>query len=104
MKESFFLIQEILSSIELYCSKMPTIIKNQYINSISLFWELKEDQNSMYEMFKSIEDRNIYFEYLQTLFEKEYTAYKLKVIYEKSLINFNDKLATSIHLEWNMLP
>jgi hypothetical protein len=104
MEASFFLMQEILSSIEIYCTEMPTIVKNKYINSISLFWELKEDQNSMYEMFSSIGDRNVYFKYLQTVFEKEYPRYRLKVTYEQSLVNFNDKLATSIHLEWNILP
>ena len=104
MEASFFLMQEILSSIEIYCTEMPTIVKNKYINSISLFWEVKEDQSSLWEVFKSIEDRNIYFEYIKLLFTKEFPLYELKVIYESSLLNFNDKLASCIHLEWYYLP
>lgn len=102
--ESFFLIQEILNSIEIYCNEMPIIIKNQYINSISLFWEVNENQNSVWEVFKSIEDRNSYFQYIKTLFENEYNLYKLEIKYEPSLVSFDNKLASCIHLEWNMLP
>jgi hypothetical protein len=101
--EYFFLVQEILNSIELYCYELPIITKNKYYNSISLFWEVKEDQNSVWEVFKSIEDRNIYFEYIKLLFTKEHPLYELKVIYESSLLNFNDKLASCIHLEWNYI-
>ena len=102
--ESFFLIQEILNSIELYCNDMPIIIKNQNLNSISLFWEVKEDQNTLWELFKSIEDRNSYFQYLKSVFEHEYLLYKLRIVYEPSLVEFNNKLSSTIHLEWNMLP
>jgi len=104
--ESFFLIREILDSIELYSNEIPIIIKNQNINSISLFWEVKEDQNTLWEVFKSIEDRNSYFQYLKSVFEHEHEqlSYKLRIIYEPSLVEFNNKLASSIHLEWNALP
>jgi hypothetical protein len=104
--ESFFLIREILDSIELYSNEIPIIIKNQNINSISLFWEVKEDQNTLWEVFKSIEDRNSYFQYLKSVFEHEHEhlSYKLRIIYEPSLVEFNNKLASSIHLEWYALP
>ena len=98
--EASFLIQEIESSIELYCYEAPILVKNNYTNSISLFWEVDNDQNSLWDMFKSIEDRNTYFKYIKLLFINEFPSYKLRIIYESSLLNFNGKLASCIHLEW----
>lgn len=97
--EKLFLIMTINNTIDLISTIPTTIITIKNDNGLALIWYHDENTDSLWQMFSSINQRNEYFRFLEDEFYVECNK-KLYVKYNFGPTEFNDKLCTSIILEW----
>ena len=94
--ESFFLIHEIL---QFSSDEVPQIINNQYMNSISIYWLIKNNQNTLWE-----KDKKLLCEYLECIFTNKFPHLQLEVKLEPYITSIGDDLVSCANLKWKQLP
>jgi len=89
------LLRHIKDTISWIANRKPDLYQlgNNYV---AIFWEIRETQDSIYEMFNSKDDMEFYYIQVKQTFEQEYPRVYLDVKYSYGPVDIEDIMYSRI--------